>query len=142
MLSGSIQFHSRFQFKSNHAVLLNKLSDFLDDQCQNNTYTYFIYNHLWFIDQIQIYTSICNKSLIIKSCISQYSFHFNSQSCFSIPIYHNLKSIQFGYALNKFNLCFRYTGYRNHRHGPAGLQADIKNGFITQYGPHGLLTCY
>ena len=27
---------------------------FLDDQCQYNTYTYFIYNHLWFIDQIQI----------------------------------------------------------------------------------------
>ena len=74
-----------------------------------------------FIDQIQIYTSICNKSLKIKSCISQYSFHFTSQSCFSISICHNLKSIQFGSALNKFNLCFLYTGYRNHRHGPAGL---------------------
>ena len=72
----------------------------------------------------------------------QYSFHFNSQSWFSIPICHSLKSIQFGSALNKFNLCFRYTRYRNHRHGPTGLQAGIKNGFITQYGLVGLLTGY
>ena len=30
----------------------------------------------------------------------------------------------------------------NHRHGPAGLQAGIKNGFITQYGPARLLIGY
>ena len=30
----------------------------------------------------------------------------------------------------------------NHQHGPAGLQAGIKKGFITRYGPAGLLTSY
>ena len=50
---------------------------------------------------------------------------------------------QFSYALNKFNLRFRYTGYWNHRYGPVGLQADIKNiCFITQFGSVGLLTGY
>ena len=30
----------------------------------------------------------------------------------------------------------------NHQHGLAKLQAGIKKGFITQYGPAGLLTGY
>ena len=30
----------------------------------------------------------------------------------------------------------------NHQHGPAGLQASIKKGFITQYDPARLLTGY
>ena len=97
MLSGSIQFHSRFQFKSNHAF--------------HNTLFISIPNHAF---QFQFVT-ISNQ--------------FNSQSCLSIPICHNLKSIQFGSALNKFNLCFRYTGYQNHRHGSAELQAGIKKRF-------------
>ena len=83
--------------------------------------------------------------------MSQCSFHFNWQTCFSIPIFHNLKSIQLcspihftstiqlSSTLNEFNLCFRYTGYRNHRHGSVGLQAGIyKNKSISEHYRYGL----
>ena len=51
MLSGSIQFHSSIlvYVKSCNFTIQN-FQIFLDDQCQYNTYTYFIYHLLWFID--------------------------------------------------------------------------------------------
>ena len=96
---------------------------------------------------------------LIKSCISQCSFHFNWQACFSIPIFHNLKSIQlcsqiqfnstiqfsyahqFNYALNEFNVCLLYR--ISESPAPSRWAAGrYQNGFITQYGPAGLLTGY
>ena len=130
--------------------MIQNFQIFLDDQCQYNTYTCYIYNQLPFIDHPKNTISYSINHALIKSCISQCSFHFNWQTCFSIPIFHNLKSIQlcsqfqftytiqfsyanhfnyvnqFNYVLNEFNLYHRYTGYQSHRHGPAGLQTGIK----------------
>ena len=66
----------------------------MDDQCKYNTYTCYIYNQLQFIDHPKNTLSYSINHALIKSCISQCSFHFNWQTCFSIPIFHNLKSIQ------------------------------------------------
>ena len=127
MLSGSIQFSLPFQFKSNHAIFFSKqcFRIFLNDPCKYNTYIYVIYIHLRFIDHSKYALSYAINHSNHKSCISLLSYHFNLQSCISIPIYQKSQS-HFSSALNEFNLCFRYIGYRNHRHGPAGLQACIK----------------
>ena len=92
--------------------------------------------------------TISYSSLIIQKNTLSYSIFHNlksiqmcSQIQFSYAIQFN-SSNQFSYALNEFNLCHRYTGYKSHRHGLAGLQAGKKNGFITQYDPAGLLTGY
>ena len=126
----------------------------MDYQCKYNTYTFYIYNQLWFIDHPKNTLSYSINHASIKSCISQCSFQFqyftisnqfkyahkfNSimqfNSFFSIQFsfanqfcYANQFSYvnQFSYALNEFNLCLRYTGYQSHRHDPAGLQAGIK----------------
>ena len=66
----------------------------MDDQCKYNTYTCYIYNQLQFIDHPKNTLSYSINHALIKSCISQCSFHFNWQTCFSIQIFQNLKSIQ------------------------------------------------
>ena len=113
----------------------------MDDQCKYNTYTCFICNQLWFIDHPKntLSNSIFHNLKSIQLC-SQIQFssavqfssgnHFNYENQISYAnqfSYVNQFSYanQFNYALIEFNLCLRYTGYQSHRHGPAGLQADI-----------------
>ena len=123
----------------------------MDDQCKYNTYTYFMYNRLWFIDHPKKIHFHIPYFTISKQF--NYAHKFNSVVQFnSVMLINYLKSIQlcqsiqlcksiisnqfnyvnqFSYALNEFNLCLRYIGYQSHRHGPAGLQAGIKRFYNT-----------
>ena len=77
MLSGSIQIHSSVSvsIKSCNLTIQN-FQIFMDDQCNYNTYTCFIYNKLWFIDHPKNTLSYSINHALIKSCISQCSFQF------------------------------------------------------------------
>ena len=72
----------------------------MDDQCKYNTYTFYIYNQLWFIDHPKNTLSYSINHVLIKSCISQCSFQFQY---FTI-------SNQFKYA-HKFNSVMQFNSF-------------------------------
>ena len=72
----------------------------MDDQCKYNTYTFYIYNQLWFIDHPKNTLSYSINHALIKSCISQCSFQFQY---FTI-------SNQFKYA-HKFNSVMQFNSF-------------------------------
>ena len=123
----------------------------MDDQYKYNTYTSFIYNQLWLIDHpknTRLYSIFYNlKSIQLCSQIQFSSaIQFSSKNQFSYVnqfSYANQFSYtnQFSYALTNLTYVFDIQDIRVTGTVPLGCR-PVSNGFITRYGPAGLLTSY
>ena len=99
----------------------------MDDQCKYNTYTCFIYNLLWFIDHP---TNTLSYSIIHNLNQFKYVHKFNS-----------VLQINSVMPLTNLTYVFDIQDIRVTDTVPLGCR-PVSNGFITQYGPAGLLTGY
>ena len=106
----------------------------MNDQCKYNTYTCFIYNQLWFIDhpkKIQFHIQYFTIS-------NQFKYLTNSiQFCCSISVLP-ISSVM---PLKNLTYVFDIQDIRVTGTVPLGCR-PVSHGFITQYGPAGLLTGY
>ena len=99
----------------------------MDDQCKYNTYTCFIYNQLWFINHP---TNTLSYSIIHNLNQFKYVHKFNS-----------VMQINSVMPLMNLTHVFNIQDIRVIGTVPLGCR-PVSNGFITQYGPAGLLTGY
>ena len=117
----------------------------MDDQCNYNTYTCFIYNQLWFIDHPKntLSYSIFHNLKLFKYLTTSIQF-CNSISVLSISSVMQIKSvmpISSVMPLKNLTYVFDIQDIRVTGTVPLGCR-PVSHGFITQYGPAGLLTGY
>ena len=110
----------------------------MDDQCKYNTYTCFIYNQLWFIDHPKntLSYSIFYNLKSIQLC-SQNQFSYANQ----LSQINSIMSINSVMPLTNLTYVFDIQDIRVTGTVQLGCR-PVSNGFITQYGPVGLLTGY
>ena len=119
----------------------------MDDQCKYNTYTCFIYNQLWFIDHPKntLSYSIFHNLKSIQLC-SQIQFNSANQFNYahkysSVLQINSIMPINSVMPLTNLIYVFDIQDIRVTGKVPLGYR-PISHGFITQYGPTGLLTGY
>ena len=115
----------------------------MDDQCKYNTYTCFIYTISYsslIIPQIHFhiqYFTISNQFKYLTYSIQFY----NSISVLPITSINSIMQINSIMLLTNLTYVFDIQDIRVTGTVPLGCR-PVSNGFITQYGPAGLLTGY
>ena len=103
----------------------------MDDQCKYNTYTCFIFNQLWFIDHPK---STLSYSIFTISNQFNYAHNTVMQINSIMPINSVMPLTNLTYVFDIQDIIVTGTVLLGCR--------PVSHGFITQYGPVGLLTGY
>ena len=113
----------------------------MDDQCKYNTYICYIYNQLQFIDHPTktLSYSIFHNLKSIQIC-SQIQFSYAIQFSYTIQ-FNSILPINSVMPLMNLTYVIDIQDIRVIGTVPLGCRS-VSNGFITQYGPAGLLTGY
>ena len=117
----------------------------MDDQCKYNTYTCFIFNQLWFIEHPKIhfhiqYFTISNQFNYAHkfSSVLQFNSVLKINSVMQINSIMSINSVM---PLTNLTYVFDIQDIRVIGTVLLGCR-PVSHGFITQYGPAGLLTGY